>query len=147
MDRDTQLPAAEERRGGGRPPIRRQYVRFPDRITTGRYDYQGRPDPEGRLLITVRDTAFTWVVFDGPLAAGQEGEMIFLNLPGTFLLGTSFTEWNPALDEPKLADDLFTLVSIERGRGIGRVVGRNTGDVDLHAAVGVVIVDDASYAS
>lgn len=136
MDRET--------RSGG-PPTRREYVRLPDRITTGRYDNQGRPDPDGRVLITTRGTAFTWISFERPLEGGQEGEMIFLNMPGTFLLGVTFTEWNPAAEEPRIADDLFTLISVERGRGIGRVVGRNGGEVELHAAVGVVIADDAPY--
>lgn len=123
----------------------REYVRFPDTITTGRYDTRGRPDPGGRLLITARGTAFSWCRFDRPLAPGQEGEMVFLNLPGTFLLGVSFTEWNPALEEPSISDALFTLISVQRGNGIGRVVGRNTHDAELQAAVGIVVADDAPY--
>lgn len=128
------------------PPVVHQYVRLPDDIVTGRYDFKGRPDPDGDLLITTRGTAFVYAVFPEPLEAGQVGEMEFVNLPGTFLLGVTFTEWNPALDEPTLGDSLFTLISAERGRGVGRVVGRNTNDADLWAAVGVVIADNAPYA-
>lgn len=128
------------------PPSRREYVSLPSDITTGRYDFKGRPDPDGNLLITTRGTAFTWAVFPERLAAGQEGEMVFVNLPGTFLLGASFTEWNPAAGEPTVSDALFTLTSVERGRGVARVVGRNTHGGDLWAAVGIVIADDAPYA-
>jgi hypothetical protein len=131
---------------GASPATRREYVRLPDHITTGRYDFKGRPDPDGHLFITTRGTAFVWAVFPDPLLAGQEGEMIFVNLPGTFLLGVSFNEWNPALDEPTVSDALFTLTTAERGRGVARVVGRNTHDADLRGAVGIVVADNAAYA-
>lgn len=128
------------------PPSRREYIRLPNDIVTGRYDYQGNPDPSGRLFITTRGTAFCWAVFARPLKAHQEGELIFVNLPGTFLIGVSFTEWNPAEEEPVVSDALLTLTSAERGRGVARVIGRNTHSADLWAAVGIVIADDAPYA-
>lgn len=122
-----------------------EYIRLPDAIETGRYDNQGRKSDTGNLFITVRDTAFLWGVFSQPLRAGQRGEMVFTNAPGTFLVGISFNEWNPALAEPHVGHAMFTLISAQRGDGIARVVGRNTHGADLHAAAGIVLADDASY--
>jgi len=127
------------------PPVLVEYIRLPDTIATGRYDAQGRKSDSGNLFITVRDTAFLWGVFSQPLKAGQRGEMVFTNAPGTFLVGISFNEWSPALAEPHVGHALFTLISGQRGDGVARVIGRNTHDSDLYAAAGIVLADDASY--
>lgn len=134
LERDSQLSA------------RLEHVTLPRHVTTGRYDRKGRPDPRGAVRITTRGTAFTWVPFERPLQPGEAGEMVFRNLPGTFLLGVSFTAWDAARGEPVLSDGLMTLISAERGRSRGRVVGRNTHHEAVHAAVGIVIADDAPYA-
>lgn len=128
------------------PPSYREYLQLPDTLTTGRYDHLGKEDPAGRVFVTTRGTAFLWCVFDRRLKAGQEGEMVISNMPGTFLVGVSFTEWDPALEEPTISDALFTLGSAQRGNGDFRIVGRNTHGADLHAAVGIVVADDAAYA-
>lgn len=133
--------------GGGLGQRRslREHIRFPDTITTGRYDASGNPDPDGRLLITARGTAFAWARFSRPLASGEEGEMVFTNLPGTFLLGVSMGEWDDERDEPTISDALVTLGSVQRGNGIARVIGRNTYDEELSCAIGIVVADDAAY--
>jgi hypothetical protein len=127
------------------PPVLAEYVRLPDELYTGRFDALGNESPEGNLFITVRDTAFIWGVFTRLLNAGQRGDMIFTNAPGTFLVGVSFNQWDPSANEPYIGDALFTLISGERGEGVCRVSGRNAGGADLPAAAGIVIADYASY--
>lgn len=128
------------------PPSYREYLRLPDTLTTGRYDHHGQEDAAGRVFVTTRGTAFIWCVFDQRLKAGQEGEMVITNMPGTFLVGVSFTEWDSIHEEPMISNALFTLGSAQRGVGDFRIVGRNTHGADLHAAVGIVVADDAAYA-
>lgn len=127
------------------PPISVEYIRLPDEIVTGRYDVLGQKSPYGNLFITVKDTAFIWGVFKHALNAGQRGDMIFTNVPGTFLVGVSFTQWDLAANEPCISDALFTLISAQRGDGAVRIIGRNTSEADLCAAAGIVVADDASY--
>ncbi len=127
------------------PPVLVEYIRMPDEIVSGRFNARGEEDPEGNLFITVKDTSFIWAVFTQTLMAGQRGDMIFSGVPGTFLVGSAFTEWDPAADEPYVGEGLFALISAERGEGMVRVVGRNAGSADLPAAVGIVVADDASY--
>ena len=71
--------------------------------------------------------------------------MVFTNLPGTFLLGVSFGEWDDDRDEPTISDALMTLGSVQRGNGIARIIGRNTYAEELSCAIGVVVADDAAY--
>jgi hypothetical protein len=127
------------------PPTIVEYVRMPDEIVTGRFNARGEEDPEGNLFITVKDTSFIWGVFTQTLMAGQRGDFVFTNVPGTFLVGTAFTQWDPAADEPYVGEALFALLSSERGEGIVRVCGRNASGSDLPGAVGIVVADDASY--
>jgi hypothetical protein len=127
------------------PAVLVEYVKLPDPIKTGRYDALGQPSATGNLFVTVRDTAFLWGAFSRQLAAGQRGEMVFINVPGTFLVGASFNEWDPEAVEPKIGSALFSLISIQRGSGIARVVGRNCSQADLWAGAGIVVADDASY--
>jgi len=127
------------------PPVLVEYIHMPDEIVTGRFNAGGREDPQGNLFITVKDTSFIWAVFTQTLLAGQRGEMVFTNVPETFLIGATFTQWDPVADDPFIGDALFTLISTERGCGTFRIVGRNTGGADLPAASGIVVADDASY--
>jgi hypothetical protein len=127
------------------PPVLVEYIRLPDTITTGRFDTDGRSNAKGNLFITVRDTAFLWGVFCYKLNAGQRGEMVFTNVPGTFLVGVSFTEWDDENNEPYLGEALYTLISAQRGEDTVRIVGRYTSSVPLAAADGIVVADDASY--
>ncbi len=122
-----------------------EYLRLPDEIVTGRFDATGEPSQDGNLFISVKDTAFIWGAFSTMLSPGQRADMHFNNAPGTFLVGVSFTEWNPELNEPTMGSGLMTLISAERGEGDIRVVGRNDTGADVFAAVGVVVADDASY--
>ena len=127
------------------PPVLVEYIRMPDEIVTGRFNAAGKEDPEGNLFITVKDTSFIWGVFTQTLLAGQRGEMTFTNVPDTFLIGATFTQWDPAVDDPFIGEALFTLISAERGYGTLRIAGCNTGGADLPAAAGTVVADDASY--
>ena len=127
------------------PPVLIEYIRMPDEIVTGRFNAAGKPDQEGNLFITVKDTAFIWGVFTQMLLAGQRGEMTFTNLPDTFLVGGTFTQWDPVADDPFIGSALFTLISTERGAGTLRISGCNSSLADLPAAVGTVVADDASY--
>lgn len=127
------------------PPVLVEYIRLPNEIVTGRFDALGNESLEGNLFITVKDTAFIWGVFEHVLRAGQRGEIIFTNVPGTFLVGATFTEWNPKANEPRVGDALLTLIAAERGEGAARIVGRNTSRKDLGAAAGIVVADYASY--
>lgn len=121
------------------------YVRLPNLIRTGRYDGQGHLNPNGRIFVSNANTAFIWSVFEFYLEPGQRGSMIFSNVPGTFLIGTSFTEWDPEQHAPTITDALLTLNSIERAEGKIRVVGRNASNRSIAAAVGIIIGDDAPY--
>jgi hypothetical protein len=122
-----------------------EYIQFPDQIRTGRYDSFGRRNPRGNLFITVKDTSFIWGAFTKPLLAGQYGSITFTNVPGTFLVGASFNEWDAFEQEPKLTTAPFALISAQRGVDTARIIGRNLHDADLPAAVGIVVADDASY--
>lgn len=122
-----------------------EYLRLPDEIVTGRFDAAGERSDEGNLFISVKDTAFIWGAFSTMLGPGQRAEMLFTNAPGTFLVGVSFTEWNPQVNEPTIGSGVMTLVSAERGEGRVRVSGRNDTGADVFAAVGIVVADDASY--
>ena len=117
------------------PPVVVEYVRLPDEIVTGRFNASGKEDPDGNLFITVKDTSFIWGVFKDNLLAGQRGDMVFTNVPGTFLVGGTFTQWDPAADEPVIGQALFTLISTERGEGTIRISGRNTSESDLPAVL------------
>ena len=127
------------------PPVLVEYIRMPDEIVTGRFNSAGHEDPEGNLFITVKDTSFIWGVFTQTLLSGQRGEMTFTNVPETFLVGATFSQWDPVADDPFIGDALFTLISAERGSGTIRITGCNTSGADLPAAVGTVVADDASY--
>lgn len=150
-----------------RPPVLAEYIRLPNRIATGRYDDSGRRihdehervgGPERpRLYLTVLDTAFLWGVFSRKLKPGECGHMTFTNAPGTFLVGVSFTEWDPSCEEPVISDgsrdenrdvrayEYLSLISGERGRDLVRVTGRNHYRRPVYAAVGIVLADFASY--
>jgi len=127
------------------PPVMVDYVRLPDEILTGRYDALGEKDDDGNLFISVKDTSFIWAVFSYNLQAGQRGDMVFTNVPGTFLIGASFNEWDPRANEPRISEALFTIVSIQRGDGVVRIVGQNASGAELPTAAGIVVADDASY--
>ncbi|HEV2990757.1 MAG TPA: hypothetical protein VG759_20130 [Candidatus Angelobacter sp.] len=128
------------------PPALVDYIRLPDEIVTGRFGNAGKPsDDPVSLYITVKDTSFMWGVFSYKLEAGQRGEMIFTNVPGTFLVGICFNEWDTDSNEPKLSEGLLTLVSAQRGEGVFRVIGKNASDHAVYAAVGITVADDASY--
>ncbi len=127
------------------PPALVDYVRLPDEIVTGRFNAMGERDLNGNLFISVKDTAFIWGVFSYNLDPGQRGDMVFTNVPGTFLVGASFNEWDPRANEPRISGALFTLVAIQRGEGLVRIVGQNASEADLPAAAGIVVADDASY--
>ena len=124
---------------------RTDYVVLPDLIRSGRYDAEGRPSTGGRVFIANANTAFVWSVFECQLEPGQIGSMIFRNAPGTFLVGTSFTEWDPEQNVPRISDALLTLRSAERSEGKIRIVGRNTSSRLVVAAAGIIIGDDAPY--
>ena len=128
------------------PPALVDYIRLPDEIVTGRFDSTGTPsDDQVSLYITVKDTSFMWGIFSYELKAGQLGEMVFTNAPGTFLVGVCFNEWDTESGEPILSKGLLTLVSAQRGEGTFRVIGRNATDRDVYAAVGITVADHASY--
>ena len=121
------------------------YIALPEVIKLGRYDQLGRPNPGGRCFITPANTAFIWGVFEYRLEPGQQGEMNFTKIPGTFLVGTSFTEWDDKTNLPTITDALLTLIAIQRGDGNIRVVGRNVSNRPIIAAAGIVIGDEAPY--
>ena len=127
------------------PPVLVEYIRFLDEIITGRYDAYGSESPTGNLFITCKGTAFSWGVFTRTLNAGQRGDLIFTNVPGTFLVGVSFSQWDPVANEPIVSDALFALISAQRGDGNVRVIGRNLSEADLCTAVGIVVADNAPY--
>jgi len=122
-----------------------EYIQFPDQIRTGRYDAFGRRSVRANLYISVKDTSFIWGVFTKPLKPGQLGELNFTNVPGTFLIGVSFNEWDPFEHAPKLGEARFALISIQRAPNRIRAIGRNLHHHETHAAVGIVVADDASY--
>lgn len=127
------------------PPLLSEKIQFPEQIRNGRYDAFGRRTQQGVLHISVKDTSFIWCVFTQPLKAGQVGEITLTSVPGTFLAGASFNEWDPVRLEPAISDARFQLISAQRGPDTVRIVGRNVSNRDLHAAAGIVIADDASY--
>jgi hypothetical protein len=106
----------------------------------GGLDYRpagGRPKP--RLFIEFAGVTFVWGVFDRPLRGGEEGRMLFKNVPGTGPITPFFGEWDPAADVPRVGDALFLLIASQRGRGEAQVVGRNTSQADLPAAAGFIV--------
>lgn len=127
------------------PPLLSEKFQFPEQIRDGRYDAFGRRSQQGVLHISVKDTSFIWCVFVQPLKAGQVGEMTLTSVPGTFLAGASFNEWDPEKLEPRIGEARFALVSAQRGPDVVRIIGRNLSNRDLHAAAGIVMADDASY--
>jgi hypothetical protein len=124
-----------------------EHIRLPDTITTGRFDADGRETDrkDANLIITVRDTAFMWGIFRYKLKARELGCMVFTNVPGTFLVGVSFNEWDERKDEPRVGDPPLQLVSAQRGEGVARVIGYNASDREVAAAAGIVVADYASY--
>jgi hypothetical protein len=122
-----------------------EYIQFPEQIRTGRYDAFGRRSARGNLFITVKDTSFIWGAFTQPLKPGQLGSLTFTNVPGTFLIGVSFNEWDPFDHAPKITDAHFALISIQRAPERVRVIGRNMHHLETAAAAGIVVADDASY--
>ena len=129
----------------GKADIRVDYLALPDVIKFGRYDRYGRSAPGGRCFITPAGTAFIWGVFEFKLEPSQQGEMNFTNIPGSFLVGTSFTEWDEKTNLPTITDALLTFIAIQRGDGNIRVVGRNVSNRPIIAAAGIVIGDGAPY--
>ncbi len=93
----------------------------------------------------MKDTSFIWGSFTRPLQPGQFGCLTFTNVPGTYLIGVSFNEWDAFDNHPKIGDARFALVSIQRAPGEVRAIGRNLHHKEAQAAVGIVVADDASY--
>jgi hypothetical protein len=122
-----------------------EFIQFPEQIRTGRYDAFGRRSPRGNLFITVKDTSFIWGAFTKALKPGQLGCLTFTNVPGTFLIGVSFNEWDPFEHAPRISEARFGLISIQRAPEEIRVIGKNLHDQELPAAAGIVVADDASY--
>lgn len=95
--------------------------------------------PEARVVIEYAGVNFVWGVFSLPLLAGQKGDMIFTNVPGTSPLTAFFNEWDRGQCVPRISDALFTLIACQRGRNVARVVGQNTFGADLTVAAGFIV--------
>lgn len=124
------------------PPRAIDYVRLPDHMpaegTTASYDAAGRPDPHGSVTISSFGVQFIWARFHRLVKAGQVAAMVFTNMPqAAVVMDGAATEWDPSANQPTIGDAVVELIAIERGRGAGRVVCRNTSDADLHIAAGV----------
>jgi hypothetical protein len=145
------------------PPVLTEYIRLPDMVPLpdpyaqimrgpapylepGLYDAHGKKlgglketIPEARVVIEFAGVSLVWGVFSVPLLAGQRGDMIFTNVPGTGPQTPFFNEWDTAACLPRVGEALFTLIACQRGRGVTKVVGRNTYGADLHAAAGFIV--------
>jgi hypothetical protein len=95
--------------------------------------------PGARVYIEFAGVTFIWAVFGNRLGAGQRGDMFFTNIPGTAPITPFFTEWDPSSGFPRIGSALFTLIAAQRSNGAAKIVGRNTGDADLHAAACLII--------
>jgi hypothetical protein len=137
------------------PAVVFSYVRVPDKLEAGSFNVygekiSGQPNAGGdaaasrvSIVINLSPPApiyHLWGIFSDALKPGQEGVMVFLNLPGDLPMAGAFTEWDPEVNVPVLANDsLLTIVSVQRAAGVGRVIGRNEAARDVTAAGGIVI--------
>jgi hypothetical protein len=148
---------------GADPPVLTEYIRLPDMtplpdpyaqimggpapyLEPGLYDAYGKKlgglkekIPEARLVIEFAGVSLVWGIFSTPLLAGQRGDMVFTNVPGTGPQTPFFNEWDPLECVPRVSDALFTLIACQRGRWVTKVVGRNTYGADLPAAAGFIV--------
>ena len=151
----------------GEQPVLTEYVTLPDMtpmpskywrdllhqtdpvvyLKPGIYDAYGKwlgdlsqETPAGaRVIVEFAGVTFVWGVFSQPLRAGQRGDMIFRNLPGTGPVTSFFTEWDVYAGYPRVSEAIFTLIASMNGRNIARIVGQNLHSEDLPAAAGFII--------
>ena len=107
-------------------------------------DLKQKPPPETRVIVEFAGVTFVWGVFSQPLRAGQRGDMIFRNMPGTGPITSFFTEWDIDSGYPRVSDAIFTLIASMNGRNIARIVGQNLYTEDLPAAAGFIISQNAN---
>jgi hypothetical protein len=78
-----------------------EYLRLPDVIDPGRYDFSGQKNPEGRLFLGIGSgIVHMWAVFEGGLKPGQIGEMNYTNVPGSYAVTGNFSQWLPGAPGP-----------------------------------------------
>jgi hypothetical protein len=92
-----------------------------------------------RSVIEFAGVTFIWGVFKHKLRAGQRGDLIFHNCPGTAPITSFFNEWDTSTNLPIIGDALFELVSSQRGRNIAKVSAINHSNKDLVVAAGYII--------
>lgn len=110
-------------------------------------DLKQKVPPEGRVIIEFAGVTFVWGVFSQPLRAGQRGDMIFRNMPGTGPITPFFTEWDIEAGYPRVGDAIITLIASMTGRNIARLVGQNLYSEDLSAAAGFIISQNVDIKS
>ncbi|HEV2990755.1 MAG TPA: hypothetical protein VG759_20120 [Candidatus Angelobacter sp.] len=115
-------------------------------MAPGYYDENGNKLGElkdkvsnARVVVEFAGVTFVWGAFEELLEAGQRGDMIFHNVPGTAPITPFFSEWSPDESAPRISPTLFGLLAAQRGRNEARVVGQNLGNADLPAAAGFII--------
>src|SRR6478672_6741575 len=78
-----------------------EYLRLPDVIEPGRYDFTGQKNPEGRLFLGIGSgIVHMWAVFAEKLKPGQVGQMTYTNMPGSYVVTGNFSEWLPGPPGP-----------------------------------------------
>lgn len=102
-------------------------------------DLKQKVPPSARVIVEFAGVTFIWGVFSKPLRAGQRGDMIFRNMPGTGPITPFFTEWDRETGYPRLSDAILTLIAAMTGRNMARLVGQNIYSAERAAAAGFII--------